>query len=160
MGWWGLQWCTRKVQWGKTKGREHWCILGIAKQSTYLTLQPCHREQNTEERKGYKMQDRAVAGLHKGLGVKEPWPAAAGPEQQRECSANRVVLRVKTTGAKEEHTFRWRSGKGKVIAEQRRMVEADGWVQWTCGGQWWERERERPDLEWEVCVCRMRTGSV
>lgn len=41
-------------------------------QSTYLTLQPCHREQNTEERKGYKMQDRAVAGLHKGLGVKEP----------------------------------------------------------------------------------------
>lgn len=41
-------------------------------QSTYLTLQPCHREQNTEERKGYKMQDRAVAGLHKGLGVEEP----------------------------------------------------------------------------------------
>lgn len=53
-------------------------------QSTYLTLQPCHREQNTEERKGYKMQDRA-AGLHKGLGVEEPWPASAGPEQQREC---------------------------------------------------------------------------
>lgn len=54
-------------------------------QSTYLTLQPCHREQNTEERKGYKMQDRAAAGLHKGLGVEEPWPASAGPEQQREC---------------------------------------------------------------------------
>lgn len=34
-------------------------------------------------------------------------------------------------------------GKGKVIAEQQRMVEADGWVQWTCGGQWSERERER-----------------
>ncbi len=36
------------------------------------------------------MQDRAVAGLRKGLGVEEPWPAPAVAEQQRECSANRV----------------------------------------------------------------------